>query len=413
MSGVWWDPEFSKLWAGQTISMVGSEVSILALPLTAVLVLRATPVQMGLLGAASTVPFLLFGLMAGVWIDRRRRRPVLIWSDLGRALLLASVPAAMAIGLRRIEVLYVVAFATGLLTLVFDVAYQAFLPALVPAARLVNGNGRLETSRASAQVLGPGLAGPLIQTVGAPMAILVDAVSYLASVAFLLGIRSNERRPDRSEFGSPVRQMSEGAGALVGNPVLRAIVIASAFFNVTTSVSIAVYLLYVSRELGLSPGVIGAIYAIGSVGTLAGAVLAAQLTRRLGVNRALVLAALVASAGMLLRPLAVPPEWLTVVLLASGQALFGFAVPNWNINQTSLRQELTPARLQGRVHASFRFLARGAMPVGMLVGGVLGSAIGLRPTLLLAAVGALLAVVTVLLSPLRMARPGAATGRGT
>src|SRR5437868_10909625 len=246
-SGLWRHSEFVKLWTGQTISLFGTEVSQLAIPLTAALVLNATPAQMGLLAALEYAPFLLLSLFAGVWVDRMYRRPVLIVADIGRALLLGSIPLSALLGLLRIEQLYVVGLMTGVLTVFFDVAYQSYLPVLVKREHLVEGNSKLEVSRSVAQIAGPGVAGALVQVITAPLAVLVDALSFVASVISLLLIRVREPAPVRHDgnAGSIWSELREGLDVVLGNPLLRSIAGCTGTSNLFGNGVMAVYVLYV------------------------------------------------------------------------------------------------------------------------------------------------------------------------
>src|SRR5438874_7367780 len=274
-AGLWRHPEFVKLWTGQTISRFGSEISQLAIPLAAALVLDASPAQMGLLSAFEFAPFLLLSLFAGVWVDRVRRRPVLIVADIGRAVILGSIPVAAVLGVLRIEQLYVVGLLTGVLTVFFDVAYQAYLPVLVSREHLVEGNSKLEVSRSVAQIAGPGVAGALVQVVSAPIAVVVDALSFVASVISLLFIHAPEPAPVRrpGAAGSMWSELREGLGVVLGNPLLRSIAACTGMSNLFSNAWAAVYVLYLTRELGLPPAIIGLIFAVSGPGALLGALL--------------------------------------------------------------------------------------------------------------------------------------------
>ena len=290
--GLWGHRDFRRLWAGETVSLFGSEVTELALPLVAVLVLDAEAAQMGLLAAARFAPFLLVTLPAGAWVDRRRRRPVLIGSNLGRALLVGLVPLLAGLGLLRMGHLYAVAFAVGAFTVVFDVAYQSYLPSLVEREQLVEGNSKLQASASVARVGGPGLGGLLVQLVGAPRALLLDAGSYVVSAASLLAIRNREPAPVADRDGQPrarLRQeIGEGLAVTYRNPVLRSMAGLAATYNLFSQVIEALLVLYATRELGLSAGVIGLVISAGSIGALAGAALTGRLQRRLGVGPSLI-----------------------------------------------------------------------------------------------------------------------------
>ncbi|MGH2587340.1 MAG: MFS transporter [Dehalococcoidia bacterium] len=398
-SGLWRNPDFLRLWAGQTVSLFGSQVTILALPLTATLVLDATPVQMGLLGATGTLPFLLIGLFAGVWVDRLRRRPVLIAADLGRAVLLGSIPLAAALDQLTMAQLYAVSLLTGFLTVFFDVAYQAFLPSLVERRQLVEGNGKLEMSNSTARVAGPGLAGALTQLLSAPAAVLWDAISFLLSALFIGSIRGPEPAPNRKAERSGIwAEVREGLRLVLRDPLLRPLAISTAAGNLCTGVVTALFVLFLVETLHLAPAVIGLISAVGSVGALVSAMLVAPVTQRLGIGRALVTGKLLLAAGALLMPVAAGPAVVAAAVLTASRLVGTAGQVLSNVNQVSLRQATAPARLQGRVNATNRFLVWGTMPIGALLGGLLGEAIGVRPTLAVGAVGMALAAVSVLLS---------------
>lgn len=411
LTGLWRQPDFLKLWAGQTVSQFGSQITLLALPLVAALTLRATPARMGLLGAVEFAPFLVLGLFAGVWVDRLPRRQILIAADLGRAAALLIVPAAAWLGALRMELLYAVALATGCLTVFFDVAYQSFLPALVGRRELVEGNSKLEISRSAAQVAGPGVAGGLVQLVTAPLALLVDALSFLVSGLFLIAIRGREEAPAAPAERRSVRaEIAEGLGVVFGNPTLRAIAACTATLNLFSSISGAVFILYLTRELALGPGLLGLIFAASNIGVLLGAGAAGAVARRFGAGPTVIGAALLAGLGALPVPFAAGPLAVVVPVLIAAQTVMFVSGVVYNITQVSLRQAITPDRLLGRMNATMRFIVWGIMPLGMLIGGALGSTIGLRPTLIVGALGGLLAFLWPLRSPLRSLRAHPAPG---
>ena len=399
-------PAFLRLWAGQTLSLVGSQITGLALPLTAALTLEATPTQMGVLNAANTLPFLLVGLFAGVWVDRLRRRPILVAADIGRALLLALVPALAFAGLLRIEALYAIALLAGICTVFFDVAYQSYLPALVSRQALVEGNSKLELSRSAVQLAGPGLAGGLVTWLTAPIAIAVDAASYLLSAVFLIAIRTPEPALAPPATRRNVwREIREGLAVVLGHPILRSIAGCTGTSNLFSSVFFAVFLLYATRDLALSPATLGFIFGVGSAGVLVGAALAARAARWLGFAGALICSILLAALGLLAQALAgsLLPLSQTAVIAAliAGQVLTSVGLPLYTVNPVSLRQAITPDHLLGRMNASVRFMIWGTMPIGALIGGLLGERIGLQPTLLLAATGGFLSLLWLLLTPVR------------
>lgn len=404
--GLWRERAFRAFWAGRTVSALGSQVTLLALPLVAVLALGATPLQMGLLTAAGSLPALLCGLVVGVWVDRRRRRPLMIVADLGRGALLLAIPVAALLGVLRVETLYAVAFLAGGLTLVFDVAAQSFFPTLVGRDRLVAGNSALEVSRSGAEILGPGLAGGLVQLVTAPFAVVADAASFLASALLLGLIRAPEPVPEPPDARQRLwPAIGEGLRAVLGHPVLRALAGAAGLLACFNSVLEAVFLLYLSRDLGLAPALLGLIFAGGSVGFLVGAAVAGPVAARLGQGPTLIAAIALVGLSDFLIPLAGGVRAFAAPLLVAAQFLFGLGLTGYNIAAVSLRQGSTPDRLQGRVNASVRFLVQGLTPLGALAGGVLGLWLGLRPTLVLAAAGELLAALWLLASPLRAGEP--------
>jgi MFS family permease len=404
LGGLWRDAGFRNLWGAQTISLLGSQVTALALPLTAALALEATPAQMGLLGAAGAAPALLLGLFVGVWVDRRRRRPIMIAADLGRAALLLLIPAAALFGTLRIELLYAVALLCGALSLLFEVAYRAFVPALLPRERLVDANSKLELSRSAAEVGGPGLAGGLIGLAGAPLAVAADAISFLASALLLARLRAPEPAPTLREHRSIREEIGEGLRVITGSPPLRALAGCSGVLILFSSLLEAVFVLYLTRELGLAPTLVGLIFASGNVGFLVGALLGERAARRIGVGPAIAGGLLLTGLGDLLVPLAGGPPAIVVALLLAAQFLFGCGLTIYNINQVSLRQALTPDHLQGRVSATFSLLLWSGAPLGALAGGALGELIGLRGALLLAAAGELAAALWLWRSPLRSLR---------
>jgi MFS family permease len=385
--GLWRHRNFLRLWTGQTISQFGSQITLLALPLTAALTLRATPAEMGILSATETAPFLLVGLFAGVWVDRLRRRPILLVTDFARGILLLAIPLAALWGALTIGLLYAVAFVVGILTVFFEVAYQSFLPALVGRAQLVEGNSKLEVSRSAAQIAGPGVAGGLVQLVTAPIAIIVDAVSFFLSAFFLVFVRVPEATPaSRAVHQTVWKEIGEGLGIVFGNPLLRAIAGCTATANLGGNIAQAILILYITRPLGLGAGVIGLIFAMGSVGFLCGALLAGRCARRFGLGPTIVGAMAIGGLGEALIPIAQRPAGFAVPLLIAAQFILGGSGTIYNINQVSLRQAITPDHLLGRMNATMRFIVWGTLPIGALIGGALGGAIGLRPTLIVSAV---------------------------
>lgn len=400
--GLWGHPDFLKLWAGQTVSLFGSEITTLALPLTAVLVLQATPVQMGLLQAAGSLPVFATALVAGVWVDRVRRRPLLIGADLGRASLLGSIPIAAFLHILSIDQLYIVALLVGALTVLFDTAYTSFLPSLLGQDQLVEGNSRLEVSRSLAQIAGPGFGGVLVQLVTAPIAIAVDALSFFLSALSLGLIRGQERVPlETTRRGRVWEEAAEGLRFLLRHPYLSPLAACSATLNGFGGVFDALYVLDATRILDVSPAVLGLLYACGSVAWLLGATFVVAVSRRYGQGRTILIGAIFVGLTGFALPVAGVLPGLVVPILAAGRLCAGVGNPLYNITGTSVRQAITPDRLLGRVSAGMMFLALGINPLGALLGGWLAESIGMWETLLLAAFGLSLAFVWILRSPLR------------
>ena len=400
--------DFLKLWTAETISQAGTQVSLLAIPVLAVLILDASPFEVALLGTIEMLPFILFTLPAGVWVDRLRRRPILIAGDLVRAASLISIPVAYAAGVLSMPQLYVVGFINGIATVFFDVAYQSYLPALVERDQLVEGNSKLEVSRSAAAILGPGAAGFLIGAITAPIAIFVDSISFLASALFLFGIRRREPEVRRQvdEHGrvtsSMRRETMEGLRYVLGHPYLRAIAACTSVSNLFSQFVFAILVVYLLRELGLTPAIVGVVFSIGAVGFLLGALSGNRIASRLGVGRTIVLAALAFAPGNVL--IAIAPPAAAVPFLIAGVFLGSFSGVVYNINQVSLRQAITPERMQGRMNATMRFLVWGTIPIGSLLAGALATTIGLRETIVIGAIGGFLPVLFVLFSPVRTLR---------
>jgi len=400
--------DFNRLWSAVTISQFGTQVSLLAVPLVAVTLLQASAFEVALLGTIEFLPFILFSLPAGAWVDRLRRRPILIAGDLGRAAMLATVPTAYGLGVLTMGQMYVVGFVVGTLTVFFDVAYQSYLPSLIDRDQLVDGNGKLEASRTVAQTAGPALAGGLIGLVTAPLAILADALSYLLSGLFVFAIRRHEPTPDPHadehgrRRGSLRQEIADGLRYVLGNRYLRGIAASTATANFFSNVALGTFIVYAVRELGLTPLEIGVIFGIGNVGAIIGALLANRIARRFGVGPTIVGATLLGGPGLLLMALA-PPAF-PVPFLVAGSFLQGFEVVVYNINQLSFRQAITPTPMQGRMNATMRFIVWGTIPLGTILGGVIATVVGLQPAILIGALGAFLAVIPLVVTPVRTIR---------
>jgi MFS family permease len=397
---LWAHGDCLRLFAAQSVSLFGSEISVIALPLTAVLMLGAGPAQMGVLAAAEKVPYVLVGLFAGVWVDRLRCRSVLVAADFGRAVLLGSIPLAAAFGVLHMEHLLLVALLAGILTVFFDVAYQSYLPELVDRSQLADGNGKLEASKSIAEMAGPMLGSGLLQIAAAPFAVGIDAVSFLFSGLFLRSIRASSPPKAAAARSGVLAEVGVGIRLVLRHRLLGPIAACSATMNLFYQMLSAVYILYVTVELQLPPVWIGIIFGIGSLAALGGAMLASRLADRFGMGSTLMVSTIVSGlAGLSLALLRPGP--MALVLLIVAQMLMMLGVPVYNINQLSLRQSITPAGLRGRVNATNRVLVWGTMPVGSLLGGLLGQAIGLQPTIAIAATGMLLAALWILASPVR------------
>jgi MFS family permease len=398
--GLWRHADFLKLWGGQTVSEFGSQVTLLALPYAAVKVLHASAFAVASLTIFEQLPFLLFALPAGVWVDRLRRRPLLVIGDLGRALALSVVPIAYAAGVLRTWQLFAVAFATGVLTVFFDVAYQSYLPSLVGRNHLVEANSKLQVSAAASQTGGPGPGGVLIAVVSAPYAILVDIASFIASALFVLRIRTREVTTHRIEARPTMRtELMEGLRYVLSNRYLRPIAACTAARNFFAAVGYAILMVYVVRSLGLSAGLIGVIISCANVGFVIGALTAGWTTRRLGIGRAIVYSAAIVGSSVILIPLS--PRSFPVPLIVVGLMLYSYGGVVFNITQISLRQAITPDRLQGRMNAVMRFILWGAIPLGALLGGALASTVGLRAALWVSGAGVATSWLPVFFSPVR------------
>lgn len=396
--GLWRDADFLRLWGAHTISQFGTQITLLAMPLAAIVSLEASAFEVALLGALEYAPFLLLTLPVGVWADRVRRRPLLIAADLGRALVLATVPLAWAFDVLTIWQLFAVGFAMGTLTVVFDVAYVPYIATLVERRSLVDANSKMEITRSAAQMAGPGLGGALVQLIGAPFALAADAVSFVASGFFAWRIRAAEEQPEVERTArSTRRELAEGLRFVVHHPYFRPIMAttaASNFFG--AAVWGPLLLLYGVRILELDPARIGLVLAIGNVGVIAGAFAVRPITEILGIGRTIAAASILFGPVVLLIPLAPKsqPEPLLIVSLA----IAGFGGVVFNVAMRSLAQSITPNRLLGRTTAVVRMIVWGVIPFGTLLGGVVASTIGISAAIWAGAIGASLAAVPVLLS---------------
>jgi MFS family permease len=400
--GLWRDRDFMKFWSAETFSLLGSQVSLVAIPLLAVTSLTASPFEMGVLNAAQFAPFLLLTLVAGVWVDKHRRLPILIGTNFGRAVLFGLIPLAMALKLLNIGLLSTLVFLAGMLTVVFELAYQSYLPSLVGHEHLIEGNGKLEGSRSFAQMSGPGTAGILVGAAGAPFAILIDAVTYLVSAVTLLFVRRTEAEPQPSAGPrkSLWAQIGHGLRLSVSNTYLRALGAEAAVYNLFNQILWAVLILHLARGMHFHPVVIGLVLTMEGVGALLGSLVAARLGRRWGLGPTLIGSIVVANAAPLLIP-AAPSGWvLAAPLIGVALMINGTGIVVYSIQAISVRQAAVTADVLGRTNASYRFTVTGAAAIGALIGGALGGLIGLRATMIVGALGTLVAMCFVIRSPI-------------
>jgi MFS family permease len=384
------NPDFTRLWVGQTVSVFGSLITRTALPFTAVLFLRATPLQMAWLAAADLIAGFAVGLVAGVWVDRLPRRPLLIATDIARALLVLLVPLAAWLGWLRVELLYAVAVLTGALSTLFEIAYTSYLPTLIEKDQLLEGNGKLTATASAAEFFAFGISGWLVQLLSAPFALVIDAATFVVSAVSLALIRKEEtppgargatHDPDAAPPESFWREASAGLRLVATHPELRALALGQWALEWGMSVFGTVFLLYTTRTLLLAPGVQGMIFALGGLTSLVGAAFAERIARRYGLGRSLVVALLVVVAGAIAVPLAPDASLFGIALLVVNQVLTDPAWTVYEIGHTTLRQTLADDHLQGRVNATFRAGGLLAMLAGTFLGGWLGERIGLRETL--------------------------------
>ncbi|GAA5197923.1 MFS transporter [Rugosimonospora acidiphila] len=391
--------DFRQLFVADTISQLGAQVSLLALPLVAVLALHASTFEVGALSACETAAFLLVGLPAGAWVDRMRRRHVLIAGDLGRAVLLGSIPVAWWLHWLTVYQMFVVALLAGVCTVFFDVAYQSFLPHLVGRDNLVEGNAKLESVRAVNQIGGPTAAGLIISWLTAPFAIAVNAASYLGSALFVTRIRRREPRPERAPDAHLGREIMEGLRFVLGNRMLRSIAACTGSSNLFGSIATALQVVLLAGILRLPPWQIGLVSSVSAVGGLVAAFTATRVARRLGQGPTIWISIGATSPFALLMPLA--QRGVLLWLAAVGGGVWSFGAVVYNVTQVSFRQGLCPERLLGRMNATMRFLVWGTMPLGALLGGTLGAVLGVRPAMWIGAIGGMFCFLPVLASPLR------------
>ena len=393
-------PEFLKLWAAQSISQLGDQVTLLALPLVAVLTLDASAAQMGFLVAAELLPHLFFSLLAGVWIERSQtRRRLMIVADVGRAVLLASVPIAYAFDVLSFPQLYAVAFAVGTFAVMFDVSWSTLFVAVVPRRDVVDANSKMSLSRAVSFVTGPSIGGFLVQLLTAPVTLLVDAVSYLGSAIFLTRVRAEEPPVERDGDGV-LRSLRGGFAFVLKDELIRPELLCVATINLFNFVFHAIFVLYATRELGVEPGLLGLILGAGAVGGIIGALVATRVERLIGIGPAFTLGAVLFPLPLVLVPLASGSELRIALMLGAAEFFCSVGVMILDVNAGSITFLRTPDRIRARTAGTFRFVNYGIRPIGALLGGALGTAIGLHTTLWIGVLGALAGVIFLVFSPI-------------
>jgi MFS family permease len=402
--GLWRHRDFRNLWAAETISVFGSQIGGFALPLVAIITLDASPFAVSALLVVEFAPFLLISLPAGVWVDRLPRKPILVLGDLGRFAALLTIPIAYWLDALTIWQLYGVGFFFGVCTVFFDVAYQSYLPSLVERTQLVEGNSKLEVSRSASALGGPAFAGVLVDLLRAPVAVLFDAISFLVSALFLFSIRKKEApvstRAERKEAKSSMKtELREGLAWVFGNPYLRTVSASTATFNLFGSMFFAILTIYLIRELEMSVAVMGVIFAIGQVGYFLGAIFAGRVSKLLGVGRSILFGAALGIANLLV-PLAPQDANRAIPFLVVATVAGSFGVVLYNVTQLSMRQAITPERLQGRMNSTIRFIVWGVMPLGQLVGGALATWFGLRTAIWVGTIGISFAWLPLVFGPL-------------
>jgi MFS family permease len=398
--GLMRDRDFLKMFVSEGSAGIGSQVSLLALPLTAIVLLHASALEVGTLSALGTIPYLLFGLPVGVWLERSRRRPVLLYSALGRAAVLVVVPVLWALGRLDVEILYGVAFLVGLMTTFYDIAWQAYLPSLVGTSRLHEASARLSLCDSGSQLVGPGLAGFLIRAFSAPLALLVDALGFVVAGLSVKRISRSEPAVTALDDGLTVReQVAEGLRYVAGHYLLRWTAVYVGATNAVGAALNVVLVLFAARVLHFSAGTIGAVFLLGNLGFVLGAPLVRRVTARLGIGRTMLAGALVGGAAPVFFPLARPAD--AVAVLVAGLFLRAVASPFYGVNQVSLRLAITPAPLLARMTATMKFFVMGAMPLGSFLGGALAGSLGSRSTLWLIAAVSALSVLAVAATKLR------------
>ncbi|MDQ2956501.1 MAG: MFS transporter [Actinomycetota bacterium] len=399
--GIWSNPDFVRLWSGETVSLIGTQITQFTLPLVAILTLGASVFEVGLLNACRYSPVVVVSLFAGVWLDRRKRRPVLIACSLGNAVLIAIVPIADGFGVLSIGLLYVVCLLVGVLTVIFDVGVLSYVPSLVERRHLADSNGQIQTSTSLAGIAGPGLAGLLVGILTAPVTLTVDAVSYLCSAIGLITISQREEEPEQPEVRPSVRaSIAEGLRAVYGSRLLRSLLSQSATFNFFQNAFITVFVVYALRDLHLSTLKLGIVIGAISVGGVAGATVANRVRKFAGFGRTVLMTTIFAAGCPLVVLIPRGNGFLALTVLIVAEVVYGFNVLVFNVNTITLRQTITPNRLLGRMNASYRLVLFGTGPIGAVLGGWLGSVVGLRNALVVCAFALVTPALWIFFSPI-------------
>ena len=385
-----------RLWMGETVEWFGGQITALALPTVAILFLNAGPFEMGLLGALNTIAYPILGLFVGVLADRWRRRPMMVWANIGQVIALGSIPLGFMFRMLSLNQLFAVALVMSVTTVFFVIAYQSYLPTLVDREDLVEGNAKLETSSSASLVFGPALGGLLIQIVGAAQSIIFDAASTLVAALAIQSIKQPEvitSAPKRAFF----KELRTGAEIIFVNPILRTLTAASATLNLGRSMFYAVFFIFIYDQLKITPGTAGLVLGIGSTGFLIGALSAPRIVKRLGLGVTLAFALLISGIGLLMVP--VTRYGLAAPTLAALWMLSSFGMPLYNINQVSLRQAITSNQVQGRMNATMRTITWSTWPVGALAGGILGVILGIPLTIMIAGLISIIPTLFIIVSP--------------
>lgn len=404
---LWRHHAFMLFWSGETVSLFGTQITLLALPLTAVLTLHATAAQLGWVRFAEMFPYVLFTLVFGAWVDRRRRKPVLILANAARGVLIGVVPLLAILNVLQLSLLTMIAFAVGVFAVLFEVTWLAYVPTIITTDDLVEANGKVAMSSAAAEVAGPGLGGALVQVLSAPLALAADAVSYIVATITLVAIRAPELVPHapQGERRRLLREIGDGLQMVWGNLYLRSIMLMSGLWNMLFGISDTVFVLYAVRELHLQPGTLGAIYGAGAIGGLIGSAISTRLGQRGTFGPMLGIAFTFGSTPWILLPAVRGTQALEIAGFTLAYFLIRLGLGLWSVLTLSFRQAITPHYMLGRVSASLRFVSYGLGSLGFLLAGALATLLGLRPALWLAAGGFLVVLaVTLFATPLPRVR---------